>query len=77
MRSTPSREEVAAKTVPDDLWTVEQVAAYFKVTARTIREWREVDPTFPASLDLPGRSVRWYGPDVTAWALSLRGQLVP
>ncbi len=69
--------DVEAKTVPDDLWTIDQVAAYFKVTARTIREWREVDPTFPAPLDLPGRSLRWYRDDVLAWALSLRGELAP
>ncbi len=68
------RTELEAKSVPDDLWTVEQVATYFKVTARTIREWREIDPTFPTPLDLPGRSVRWYGDDVIAWALSLRGE---
>lgn len=32
----------------DDVWTVEQVASYFKVAPRTIRQWREIDPTFPA-----------------------------
>lgn len=56
----------------EDLWTVDDVAAYFRVTTRTVRQWRAVEATFPAPLDLPGRSVRWYGPDVTAWALSLR-----
>lgn len=41
-----------------DLWTVDDVAAYFRVTTRTVREWRAVEATFPAPLDLPGRSVR-------------------
>lgn len=70
-----SQQPRARAEVPDDLWTVDDVAAYFKVTARTIREWREVDATFPAPLDLPGRSVRWYRRDVVEWALSLRGEL--
>lgn len=56
----------------DGLWTVDDVAAYFRVTTRTVREWRTIEATFPAPLDLPGRSVRWYAPDITAWALSLR-----
>lgn len=61
--------------VPDDVWTMEQVAAYFKVTPRTIREWREVDPSFPRPLELPGRSVRFYRGDVTGWALTSRGEV--
>lgn len=64
------------RDVPDDLWTTEEVAAYFEVTDRTIRDWRQQDATFPLPLDLPGRSVRWYRQDVIAWALSLRGELV-
>ena len=62
--------------VPDDVWTAEQVAAYFKVAERTLRQWREVDATFPQPLDLPGRALRWYGRDVVDWALSLRERLV-
>lgn len=59
--------------VPNDLWTVDDVADYFKVTPRTIRGWREQDVTFPLPLDLPGRSLRWYRKDIVEWALSLRG----
>jgi hypothetical protein len=55
-----------ARRVPDDLWTLDDVAAYFKVRERTIRDWRDHDATFPAPLDLPGRSVRWYR--VVEWA---------
>lgn len=58
----------------DHLWTAEDVAEYFQVTARTIRQWRDVEATFPQPLDLPGRSVRWYRADITEWALSLRGR---
>jgi predicted DNA-binding transcriptional regulator AlpA len=68
------RKASRTEHVPDDLWTAEQVASYFKVTPRTIREWREVDPTFPACLELPGRSVRWHRNDIIKWALSLRGE---
>ncbi|MDP8927727.1 MAG: hypothetical protein M3O70_03890 [Actinomycetota bacterium] len=49
---------------------------YFRVCERTIREWRDLDATFPAPLDLPGRLVRWYRQDVIDWALSLRGGVV-
>lgn len=58
----------------DELWTIEDVADYFKVTPRTIREWRDIEATFPQPLDLPGRSVRWYRPDIAEWALGLRGR---
>lgn len=75
MRTTGNGTEDQAD-VTGELWTIDDVASYFKVTARTIREWCELDPTFPRSLDLPGRSVRWYREDVVAWVLSLRGELV-
>lgn len=68
--ATTSNDDVVQ--AGQDLWTVDDVAAYFRVTTRTVREWRTVEATFPPPLDLPGRSVRWYGPDVTAWALSSR-----
>jgi len=58
----------------NDLWTIDDVAAYFRVTPRTVREWRAQEATFPQPRDLPGRSVRWYRPDITEWAVSLRGQ---
>jgi predicted DNA-binding transcriptional regulator AlpA len=61
--------------VPDEVWTAEQVAEYFKVTERTLRDWRDRDATFPQPLDLPGRALRWYVDDVVAWTLSLRGGL--
>jgi len=61
--------------VPDEVWTAEQVARYFKVTERTIREWRDRDASFPQPLDLPGRALRWYGRDVIDWMRSLRGEL--
>lgn len=70
----PRKKQAAnVAEVPDDVWTQEQVAAYFKVSDRTIREWREVDATFPPPLDLPGRTIRWYRQDIISWALSLRG----
>lgn len=68
--------ERVAPAVPDDIWTAEQVAVYFKVTERTLRDWRDRDVTFPQPLDLPGRALRWYADDVVAWARSLRGELV-
>lgn len=71
-RRTSSRAVVAAA---DELWSPEDVAAYFKVSDRTIRDWRAHDATFPRPLDLPGRSVRWYHSDIVEWALSLRGEL--
>lgn len=71
--TTPTTE---SRDVPADLWTTEEVAAYFQVTDRTIRDRRQQDATFPLPLDLPGRSVRWYREDIVAWALSLRGELV-
>lgn len=55
-----------------ELWTVEEVADFFRISNRTLREWRELDPTFPLPLDLPGRTLRWYPQDVVDWALSLR-----
>ncbi len=67
---------LATVTVPDDLWTIAEVVSYFRVCERTIREWRDLDPTFPAPLDLPGRLLRWYRQDVIDWALSLRGAVV-
>lgn len=73
--STTDAAEVKG-TVPGDLWRIDEVAAYFRVTPWTIRAWRNTDATFPAPLDLPGRSLRWYRDDVIEWALSLRGQLV-
>ena len=62
--------------VPDEIWTAEQVATYFKVTERTLRDWRDRDATFPQPLDLPGRALRWYVEDIVAWTKSLRGELV-
>lgn len=64
-----------ATATPDDVWTIEDLAAYFKVTRRTIREWRETDPTFPRPLELPGRSVRWFRGDVVDWVATLRGEV--
>lgn len=69
-------ERDVVPALPDELWTSEQVAAYFKVAERTLRQWREVDATFPQPLDLPGRLLRWYGADIVEWALSLREELV-
>lgn len=60
--------------VPDEIWTAGQVAQYFKVTERTVREWRDRDATFPEPLGLPGRALRWYVQDVTDWTRSLRGE---
>ena len=54
------------------LWTVADVAEFFGISKRTLREWRELDPTFPMPLDLPGRTLRWHPDDVIEWALSLR-----
>lgn len=61
--------------VPEDVWTSEQVAIYFQISERTLRDWRDRDATFPQQLDLPGRSLRWYGQDIIRWALSLRGEI--
>lgn len=68
--------ERGVRVVPDDVWTTEQVAAYFKVAERTIRQWRAVDASFPEPLALPGRTLRWHGQDVVAWALSLREEVL-
>lgn len=57
-----------------ELWTVDDVADYFQVTPRTVREWRSIEATFPQPLDLPGRSIRWHRSDITEWAISLRGR---
>lgn len=57
----------------EQLWTALHVAEYFRVSERTLREWRDADPTFPLPLDLPGRTLRWHPQDVVDWALSLRG----
>lgn len=38
--------------VPDDVWTSEQVAVYFQISERTLRDWRDRDATFPQQLDL-------------------------
>lgn len=65
----------AARAVPDEIWSAEQVAAYLKLIERTIRDWRERHATFPQPLDLPGRSLRWYWQDVVDWTLSARGVL--
>lgn len=75
MADTRGVQTVRDREIPDDMWTLEQVAAYFKVTGRTIRDWRDLDATFPLPLELPGRSLRWYRQDVIDWALSLRGEL--
>ncbi len=72
----PAEPTLATVTVPDDLRTIAEVASYFRVCERTIREWRDLDATFPAPLDLLGRLVRWYRQDVIDWALSLRGAVV-
>lgn len=64
--------ESDSKGQPLHLWTVGDVAEYFRISERTLREWRELDPTFPMPLDLPGRTLRWHPDDVVEWALSLR-----
>lgn len=63
---------VSDADVEHALWTVGDVADYFRIAERTLREWRELDPTFPLPLDLPGRTLRWYPRDIVEWALSLR-----
>ncbi len=70
-----TRTRAATAKADADLWTVDDVADYFRVTHWTIRAWRNADATFPAPLDLPGRSLRWYREDIIEWALSLRGEL--
>lgn len=62
-----------AERATDQLWTVDDVAAYFKVAPRTIRDWRAMEATFPPPLELPGRSIRWHEADILEWARSLRG----
>ena len=49
-----------APVVPpaEALWTATDVRVYFGIATRTLRLWRETDPTFPPPLDLPGRTLR-------------------
>lgn len=52
----------------DRTWTATDVAAFFQVSDRLVREWRRTDLTFPLPLALPGRTVRWDPAAVMAWA---------
>ncbi len=38
--------------------TIQQVAAYFQVTEKTIREWQKEKPSFPKPANF-GKSLRW------------------
>lgn len=67
---TPARPQAPA--TPARLWTPEDVCAFFGISPRTFREWREQVPTFPTPLRLPGRVLRWHPDDVTRWADSRR-----
>ena len=69
-RGASARSEAAA--APERLWTQEDVCAFFHISPRTFREWREQVPTFPTPLRLPGRVLRWHPDDVTRWADSRR-----
>jgi hypothetical protein len=48
--------------------TIQQVAAYFQVTEKTIREWQKEKPSFPKPANF-GKSLRWDAKKVRAyWA---------
>jgi hypothetical protein len=48
--------------------TIRQVAAYFQVTEKTIREWQKEKPSFPKPANF-GKSLRWDAKKVRAyWA---------
>ena len=50
------------------VWTTEDIADHFQVSARQVRRWRATDLRFPAPLALPGRVRRWDSADVLAWS---------
>jgi hypothetical protein len=48
--------------------TIRQVAAYFQVTEKTIREWQREKPSFPKPANF-GKSLRWDAKKVRSyWA---------
>lgn len=56
------------KTSPDELLTVDELAAQLKVPVRTIRQWSVVG-TGPKRMKV-GRYVRYRRSDVSAWLQS-------
>lgn len=56
-------------TTPPELWTIEDLASYLKVSVKTVRDWR-LRGIAPRALKL-GRHVRFRPEDVHEW-LELR-----
>lgn len=67
--------EMKRSRVPDDLWTLDDVAVYLKKSRRTV-ERVVADKQFPRRLRLPtsssGSDPLWVAKEVRAWALKCR-----
>jgi predicted DNA-binding transcriptional regulator AlpA len=60
-----------------DLWKIAEVAAYFRVTARTVAGW-VARGVFPHPIRVgPGGQPRWRSADVRAFAASAAGKAPP
>jgi len=58
-------EEV--NTFPNDgAVTIKDVAAYLKVSTRTVRNWWDSNPEFPRARKI-GRQTRWEAKEVRDW----------
>lgn len=56
----------------DDLWGAEEIAAYIKLSKKSVRNRFLHKPGFPAPVELPGGCQRWVAKEVRAWALRHR-----
>lgn len=64
---TPPTDTSPTPSSPE-LWTVDDIADFLRVSVRTVGNYRQSDPDFPKARVLPGhRSVRWFRDDVVAW----------
>lgn len=62
--------ELKAQRVPDDLWTVDDIAKYIKKTPSTVRSHVVNKRDFPRPIKTP--SSRWIAKEVKAYFLKRR-----
>lgn len=53
------------------LWTIQDVAAYFRIPAATVRKWLQTDQSFPRGVRV-GKYRRWKSEEILAWENQLR-----
>ena len=53
------------------LWTIQDVAAYFRIPPATVRKWLNTDPSFPRGVRV-GKHRRWRSSEILAWEDQLR-----